>query len=108
MAEIAQMAQCHPIHFQNINDVLAQFVPLVRIVKSGNASNKDAFQFVLTGALNLFEFAGDSFAIGVPRMQMAQGHYVSLQLTQGITQTWVARVSDNNGILSLNAKARMA
>src|SRR4030042_5860023 len=101
------MAQCHPIHFQEINSVFAQLLALDSIMPGSDTSNKRALQFILTGPFNLFEFTGDSLGVAMPRMEVAQGHYVSLELAQGITQARVARVGDNGNFLTFNTKAGM-
>jgi hypothetical protein len=101
------MAQCHPIHFQEINSVFAQLLTLDSIMPGSDTGNKRAIKLILTGPSNFFELAGDSLGVAMAGMEVAQGHYVSLELAQRITQARVARVGDNGNFLTLNAKARM-
>jgi hypothetical protein len=101
------MTQCHPIHFQEINSVSAQLLTLDSIMPGSDTGNKRALQFVLTGPFNHSEFTGDSLGVAMAGVKMAQGHYVSLELAQGITQARVAWVGDNGNFLTLNAKAGM-
>ena len=101
------MAQFHPIHLQEINSVFAQLLALDCIMPGSDTGNKRALQFILTGPFDSSEFTGDSLGVAMAGMEVAQGHYVSLELAQGITQARVAWVGDNSNFLTLNAKAGM-
>jgi len=108
MAKVAQMAQRHPIHFQEINSVFAQLLTLLSIMPGRNTGNKRAFQFIFTWRSNLSELASDSSSVAMAGMKVAQSHYISLEFTQRITQTRVAWVSYNGNFLTLDAKTGMS
>jgi hypothetical protein len=107
MTDVTQMTQCHPIHFQEIDGVLAQLTALVSIVPGGDAGDKSTPQLILARAFNQLEFISNSLSIAMAGVEMAQGHYVRLELTQRITQARMAWVSEDNSFLTLDTKTRM-